>query len=107
MSQFVQTLEGGPPLDEDTVRAFEASHGFQLPGEYRDFLLATNGGRPVRDLFSVEGLPGGRWFVSTCSSVSTTPSSRAIWTGTFACSRSAFRRSSFPSGRQRVPTRSV
>nr|WP_255510361.1 SMI1/KNR4 family protein [Myxococcus sp. AB025B] len=26
------------------VRAFEASHGIQLPGEYRDFLLAMNGG---------------------------------------------------------------
>ncbi len=32
--------------DEAAIAAFEASRGFRLPSEYREFLLATNGGKP-------------------------------------------------------------
>ncbi|MDC0710477.1 SMI1/KNR4 family protein [Stigmatella sp. ncwal1] len=53
----MQTVEGGPLLSEDSIRSFELQHGLGLPGRYREFLLATNGGRPERDLFMIEGLP--------------------------------------------------
>jgi hypothetical protein len=35
-----------PPTSEAAVAAFEAARGIRLPDEYREFLLATNGGRP-------------------------------------------------------------
>jgi len=54
----LQTIEGGPPLNEEDVRSFEKNHGLALPTDYKEFLLATNGGRPERDLFTIEGLEG-------------------------------------------------
>jgi hypothetical protein len=50
--------EGGPPLRDADVDAFEAKYGLELPSSFRAFLLATNGGRPERDLFALRGLPG-------------------------------------------------
>jgi len=38
-------------LTEDNVEAFERSHEIVLPGEYRSFLLKTNGGEPQPDYF--------------------------------------------------------
>ncbi|MCP3167405.1 SMI1/KNR4 family protein [Myxococcus qinghaiensis] len=58
MEHLVQTVEGGPPLSEEEVRLFEMRHGLGLPGQYRQFLLSMNGGRPERDLFTIDGLPG-------------------------------------------------
>lgn len=58
MVALLQTLEGGPPLDEEDVRSFEWSHGLALPASYKEFLLATNGGRPERDLFTITGFEG-------------------------------------------------
>ncbi|WP_342379796.1 SMI1/KNR4 family protein [Myxococcus stipitatus] len=58
MRHLVQTIEAGPSLSEDEVRRFETGHGLVLPGAFREFLLAMNGGRPVRDVFRLEGLPG-------------------------------------------------
>jgi hypothetical protein len=54
----LRTLEGGPPLREEDVRSFERKHGLLLPADYREFLLTTNGGRPERDLFPINGLEG-------------------------------------------------
>ncbi|MGZ3460387.1 MAG: SMI1/KNR4 family protein [Archangium sp.] len=58
MATLLQTFEGGPPLNEEDVRSFEKEHGLTLPASYREFLLATNGGRPERDLFKLNGLEG-------------------------------------------------
>jgi SMI1 / KNR4 family (SUKH-1) len=54
----LQTFEGGPPLSEDDLTSFEKKHGLSLPTAYKAFLLATNGGRPERDLFKINGLEG-------------------------------------------------
>jgi hypothetical protein len=51
-----RTLEGGPPLSAEDVKLFTRRHGIPLPASYTEFLLATNGGRPERDLFAVPGL---------------------------------------------------
>ena len=58
MVPFLQTFEAGPPLGEEDVKSFERKHSLQLPAAYREFLLATNGGRPERDLFELKGLEG-------------------------------------------------
>ncbi|WP_240359825.1 SMI1/KNR4 family protein [Pyxidicoccus trucidator] len=52
----MQTTEGGPLLNEEELRGFEARYGITLSAPYRAFLLATNGGRPERDLFALNGL---------------------------------------------------
>ena len=38
-----------PTLTEDTLQAVEEKYGFQLPLDYRKFLLADNGGFPLPD----------------------------------------------------------
>jgi hypothetical protein len=53
---LLQTFEGGPPLDENALGSFEKKRGLALPAPYREFLLATNGGRPARDLFRLRRL---------------------------------------------------
>ncbi|QRN96296.1 SMI1/KNR4 family protein [Archangium violaceum] len=58
MVALLKTREGGPPLFEQDVRSFEKKHGLVLPAAYREFLLATNGGRPERDLLTIKGLEG-------------------------------------------------
>ncbi|QSQ20701.1 SMI1/KNR4 family protein [Pyxidicoccus parkwayensis] len=58
MAHFVRTSEGGPPLTEEALRSFEEKCGVRLPTCFREFLLATNGGRPERDLFVINGLSG-------------------------------------------------
>jgi hypothetical protein len=58
MAASLRTWEGGPQLDPEALSFFEKKHGVALPASYREFLLATNGGRPERDLLSVPGLQG-------------------------------------------------
>ncbi len=58
MRTALRTSEGGPPLREEELSSFEKQHGLALPGAYREFLLATNGGRPERDLLEIPGLEG-------------------------------------------------
>jgi hypothetical protein len=48
--------ECGPPIEDDDVRAIEQTIGFVLPGGYREFLLAQNGGRPEPEGFPIEDL---------------------------------------------------
>lgn len=55
---LLRTVEGGPSLTEEDIGAFERTQGLALPASYREFLLATNGGRPERDLFAINGLEG-------------------------------------------------
>jgi prepilin-type processing-associated H-X9-DG protein len=69
MATLLQTFEGGPPLNEEDIRSFERKHGLALPPDYKEFLLATNGGRPERDLFTIKGLEGdslGRIHIFFC-----------------------------------------
>jgi SMI1/KNR4 family protein SUKH-1 len=58
VSATLKTFEGGPPITDEDVATFERKHKLTLPSSYRQFLLRTNGGRPERDLFSIEGLEG-------------------------------------------------
>ncbi len=58
MGTRLKTFEGGPLLQEEDLSAFEKTHGLSLPSAYKEFLLATNGGRPERDLFTINGLEG-------------------------------------------------
>ena len=34
------------PTNEAAIATFEAKRGFRLPGDYREFLLTANGGKP-------------------------------------------------------------
>lgn len=45
----VQFEDGGPPVSEADIVAFENRHCLVLPPAYRNFLLSTNGGHPVPD----------------------------------------------------------
>jgi hypothetical protein len=42
-----------PLVDEGRIRQFEQTAGITLPADYRDFLLAHNGGHPVKRLFDI------------------------------------------------------
>jgi hypothetical protein len=44
------------PLDEKVVSALEQYWGFKLPTQYRDFLLAANGGKPLKTLFELKDI---------------------------------------------------
>ena len=55
--------DSGRPLTEFDIQALEAEIGASLPKDYRDFLLAHNGGRPTPADFPIIGLdknPFGR-----------------------------------------------
>ncbi|MBZ4418117.1 SMI1/KNR4 family protein [Myxococcus sp. RHSTA-1-4] len=58
MVALLRTVEGGPPLDEASLSFFEKKYALVLPQAYREFLLATNGGRPERDLLTFNGPEG-------------------------------------------------
>jgi hypothetical protein len=58
VTALLRTFEGGPPLDEKVLGSFEKKQSLALPAPYKEFLLATNGGRPERDLFKIKGLEG-------------------------------------------------
>lgn len=45
----------GRSLNEADISAFERRFSIELPQEYRDFLLAHNGGRPEPDAFPIKG----------------------------------------------------
>ena len=58
MVASLRTFEGGPPLHPKDLDSFEQQHGLALPTPYKEFLLATNGGRPERDLLMLPGIWG-------------------------------------------------
>ncbi len=49
----------GPKLTEIEVRQLEAKLPSPLPGAYRRFLLANNGGVPVPNVIDIPGFHGG------------------------------------------------
>jgi cell wall assembly regulator SMI1 len=53
-----RTVDGsGRQLREQDVAAVEEQLGYHLPEDYRRFILAHNGGRPVPDYFPIQGNP--------------------------------------------------
>lgn len=48
--------EKGRPLNPEEVTRFEKDINQTLPAEYRAFLLDSNGGIPVQDVFSIQNL---------------------------------------------------
>ncbi len=47
--------DSGPPIDVQAISRLEDHLGFELPADYRAFLLRTNGGRPYpEDTFNDE-----------------------------------------------------
>jgi hypothetical protein len=59
-----------PPVDEPRVLALESRFGSRLPEDYREFLLAFNGGKPVPACFQFTSKSGRtsdsvvNWFLS-------------------------------------------
>jgi hypothetical protein len=54
----LNTIEHGPRITEEDISSFERKYALILPPAFRSFLRVTNGGRPVRDIFSIRRLPG-------------------------------------------------
>jgi len=50
--------DSGPRVSNGDVLRIEQQIEAPLPTEYREFLLATNGGRPIPDVIDVPGIPG-------------------------------------------------
>jgi hypothetical protein len=50
----VKITHSFPPITEAELQQFEDELGILLPREYRDFLLAHNGGKPKPDTFNVD-----------------------------------------------------
>lgn len=77
----------GPPLTRDQLSRLERHIGIRLPGDYLDFLLRFNGGRPTPSSFPIRGfdlahsgdiqrffgisehheIPDIKWFIRTLS----------------------------------------
>ena len=76
--QGVSVQAHAEPTDESAVAAFEAARGFQLPRDYREFLLVTNGGKPEPCAFrlALRSGPGTdsavQWFLALGDTVVTT-----------------------------------
>jgi hypothetical protein len=52
---FPEISEGNPPTSLATIEDFERKHVL-LPGLYKEFLLAANGGRPTSSIFPITGM---------------------------------------------------
>jgi hypothetical protein len=51
----MEMIKTGPPLNESDLDGFEKTIGYDLPSDYRQFLLKYNGAKPVPDFFQVPG----------------------------------------------------
>ena len=47
----------GPEVSETQLASLEANLGSPLPAEYREFLIASNGGVPTPDTIDIPGFP--------------------------------------------------
>lgn len=54
---FQKVVDPNPSINDLELQAFARRHGIKLPSEYRTFLLANNGGRPVPPAFPIQGFP--------------------------------------------------
>ena len=48
-----------PLVDESAVASLEATLGYALPSDYRQFLLTKNGGEPANPVFNIFGVGKG------------------------------------------------
>src|SRR3989304_5340738 len=53
---FPEIIEGNPPTSLAAIEDFERPRGLALPALYKQFLLATNGGRPRNSMFPIRGM---------------------------------------------------
>ncbi len=60
----INQIEGTRKATEKQVAKFEKQIGAQLPEEYRSFLLANNGGRPVSEGINVFGHPSPYGYIA-------------------------------------------
>lgn len=56
----VEITGGKGPLTPEALAAAESTLGVKLPGDYRNFMLRHNGGRPKPDTFDIAWRPGQR-----------------------------------------------
>jgi len=54
---FPQLSETNPSTSLSAIEDFERERGLSLPSLYKEFLLASNGGRPEAPVFPIEGMP--------------------------------------------------
>lgn len=52
-----RVTQTNPTIDQSALKSFELRYGLNLPLAYREFLLTTNGGRPIPPAFPILGLP--------------------------------------------------
>jgi hypothetical protein len=53
---MMRTTEGARPITENEIGEFERRQQVRLPDQYKMFLLASNGGRPERDMVKLVGI---------------------------------------------------
>ena len=53
---FPEIIEGNPPALLAAIEDFERQRDLKLPRLYKEFLLATNGGRPRNSMFPIRGM---------------------------------------------------
>ena len=51
----MKIVDSYSPLDMEDIRRVEGKLGFNIPEEYRDFLLRNNGGKPIPNAVKYEG----------------------------------------------------
>lgn len=58
-----EIIDANPQTSSAAIEDFERRRDLALPGSYKEFLLATNGGIPATPAFPVEGIPRTRIWV--------------------------------------------
>jgi cell wall assembly regulator SMI1 len=53
----IEMTESNSPTTVAAIEAFEGERGLSLPGSFKEFLLATNGGVPKEPAFPINGMP--------------------------------------------------
>jgi cell wall assembly regulator SMI1 len=63
MKQVTVTNSNEPVLQDNDIREVETKLGISLPSDYKEFLLAHNGGHPQPNAFTIPGSQPGTWEV--------------------------------------------
>ena len=58
---FPEMEDSSPPTTMTAIRNFEGERGIALPNSYREFLLASNGGVPLKSSFPLSGAGNRTW----------------------------------------------
>lgn len=65
------TVKSNPPASESRLLATEDRIGARIPDGYRNFLMATDGGKPVENAFPADPDVGVDWFMGAVEIVET------------------------------------